>query len=194
MNHPTTPIRRLGLAVTGIVALVAGGVVVLGAAASASALTDAGAHTPILTGEPGDPSPPPDLSLDDLLPSDDGSIVPTPLPLGDDSEYQGPIVTIPLVPGDDDDDGPIYQGPITSIPLVPGDDDDDDGPIYQGPLVTSRCRRRTTRRPTTPPTPRCRPPSCLTRPRRLRRPLPTAHRPTRRSPRPGPLRWPPSSG
>ena len=136
MNHPTTPIRRLGLAVTGIVALAAGGVVVLGATGSASALADAGAHTPILTGEPGDPSPPPDLSLDDLMPSDDGSIVPTPLPLGDDSEYQGPIVTIPLVPGDDDDDGPIYQGPITSIPLVPGDDDDDDGPIYQGPLVS----------------------------------------------------------
>ena len=140
MNHTTTPIRRLGVAVTGIVALAAGGVVVLGATASASALTDAGAHTPILTGEPGDPSPPPDLSLDDLLLSDDddddGPIVPTPLPLGDDSDYQGPIVTIPLVPGDDDDDGPIYQGPITSIPLVPGDDDDDDGPIYQGPLVS----------------------------------------------------------
>ena len=50
MNHPTTPIRRLGLAVTGIVALAAGGVVVLGATGSASALTDAGAHTPILTG------------------------------------------------------------------------------------------------------------------------------------------------
>ena len=95
MNHTTTPIRRLGLAVTGIVALAAGGVVVLGATASASALTDAGAHTPILTGEPGDPSPPPDLSLDDLMLSDD-----------------------------DDDDGPILQvpidlGPVMTIPMAP---------------------------------------------------------------------------
>ena len=131
MNHTTTPIRRLGVAVTGIVALAAGGVVVLGATASASALTDAGTHTPILTGEPGDPSPPPDLSLDDLLLSDDddgdGPTLQVPIDLG-------PLLTIPIAPGDDDDDdGPILQapidiGPLATVPLTPSDDADDDPP------------------------------------------------------------------
>ena len=110
MNHTTTPIRRLGLAVTGIVALAAGGVVVLGADGIGE--RSHGRRRPHADpdGQPGDPSPPPDLSLDDLLLSDD-----------------------------DDDDGPTLQvpidlGPVMTIPMAPGDDDDDDGPILQGPI------------------------------------------------------------
>jgi hypothetical protein len=97
-NPTNSNLRRFGVA-TALGALLGAGVLfTLGGTASAE-------YEPV----------PPDLdNLEDLL--------------VDDLEFNGPTLTIPVVP--EDDDGPIYDGPIVSIPNGP------DGPIFDGPIVT----------------------------------------------------------
>ena len=101
--------RRFGVATALGALLGAGGLfTLLGAGSPVNAL---GYHQG--DGQPQPPTPPID-QIDDLFPDDD------------------PILDLPTFSIPTDDDGPIFEGPNITIPVVP----DDDGPIFEGPFVT----------------------------------------------------------
>jgi hypothetical protein len=109
-QHPNQSVlRRFGVATALGALLGAGGLfTLLGAGSPVNAL---GYHQG--DGQPQPPTPPID-QIDDLFPDDD------------------PILDLPTFSIPTDDDGPIFEGPNITIPVVP----DDDGPIFDGPFVT----------------------------------------------------------
>ena len=127
-QHPNQSVlRRFGVATALGALLGAGGLfTLLGAGSPVNAL---GYHQG--DGQPQPPTPPID-QIDDLFPDDD------------------PILDLPTLSIPTDDDGPIFEGPNITIPVVP----EDDGPIFDGPFVTipvipivpATPRPRTTRR------------------------------------------------
>jgi hypothetical protein len=111
-NPTNSTLRRFGVATALGALLGAGGLFTLSGTANAEL-----------------PGPPELDSLEDLLNDDpdlDGPIATIPNGL-DGPVFDGPDITVPVVP---EDDGPIFDGPVTSIPIGP------DGPIFDGPIIT----------------------------------------------------------